>query len=139
MSSVEALIRKHENFEKSCISYLDKMNELELLMNDIRQYKDCQDIETWFTELCNRKERLLDSCRSRKRILNESKSLQEMLLHLYEVNYIFYVWGICDIISLRSTINIYGYILYKLSWKVVKLFFFNLLVKINLAIWLLYS
>lgn len=86
MSSVEALLRRHENFEKSCITYLEKLPELEELIEAIRQHDNCDDIENWYAELCNRKERLLETSGRRKRILNESKALQQMLLHLYEVS-----------------------------------------------------
>ena len=87
MSSVEALIRKHENFEKTCFTYFEKLKELETLILTIRKHDECEDIENWFTEICNRRDRLLETCQKRKEILNDSKSYQEMLLHLYEVSY----------------------------------------------------
>lgn len=87
MSSVEALIRKHENFEKTCVKYFEKLEELESLAADIAQYDDCEDIEDWLTEICNRRDRFLESCKNRNKILNDSKTLQQMLLHLYEVSY----------------------------------------------------
>lgn len=86
MSSVEALIRKHENFEITCIKYFEKLKELETLISDIRKYEDCDDIENWFHEICSRRDRFLETCQKRKKILNDSKTYQEMLLHLYEVS-----------------------------------------------------
>lgn len=86
MSSVEALIRKQENFVKTCTTYFEKLHELETLASNIRKYEDCDDIEKWFSDICNRRDRLLEACKKRNKILNDSKTLQQMLLGLYEVS-----------------------------------------------------
>ncbi|XP_054709348.1 spectrin beta chain-like [Uloborus diversus] len=86
MSSVEALIRKHENFEESFFNHFEKTRELEAMANDLKDHPDYELIESWWEEICRKRDFIQVACKRRKETLYEAKSLQQLLLNVYEVS-----------------------------------------------------
>lgn len=86
MSSVEALIRKHENFEETCTANFEKIREIELMARDLKDHHNYEQIEAQCEEICRRREALQENCKRRKKILEDSKTLQKFLLDMYEVS-----------------------------------------------------
>ncbi|GIX92157.1 spectrin alpha chain, non-erythrocytic 1 [Caerostris extrusa] len=86
MSSVEALIRKHENFEDICFSNFEKIREVEMMAQDLKDHEDFELIQARCDEICHRREALQDACQRRRDILRNSKALQQLLLEMYEIS-----------------------------------------------------
>ncbi|RZC41345.1 spectrin alpha chain, non-erythrocytic 1, partial [Asbolus verrucosus] len=85
--AVEALIRKHEDFEAMLTQQLTRIDEL-----SHKKIGDTSDpnypnseVATKLNEIIMRKDRLLDKAAERKKILNESKALQKFLRNEYDV------------------------------------------------------
>nr|XP_042906281.1 spectrin beta chain, non-erythrocytic 2 isoform X2 [Parasteatoda tepidariorum] len=87
MSSVEALIRKHENFEETCTANFEKIREIELMARDLRDHHNYEQIEAQCDEICRRRDTLQENCKRRKKILEDAKTLQKFLLDMYEITH----------------------------------------------------
>lgn len=85
--AVEALIRKHQDFETMLSQQLHRVNELEKIAEEIQtdtRY-DNNEIEKRLEGILNRKNRLIDSSNQRKKTLEESRDLQEFIRNIHEV------------------------------------------------------
>ncbi|GFS59412.1 spectrin beta chain, non-erythrocytic 5 [Trichonephila inaurata madagascariensis] len=86
MSSVEALIRKHENFEEMCFTNFEKIQEIEMMARDLKDHEDFEVIQTRCEEICRRRDALQEASQRRKFILQDAKALQQLLLEMYEIS-----------------------------------------------------
>ncbi|XP_015429630.1 PREDICTED: spectrin beta chain, non-erythrocytic 5 isoform X1 [Dufourea novaeangliae] len=87
LSGVEALLRKHEEFEKMLVSQLGRIEELEKFANDIllEEHADASIIKQRLTSVCARRDKLQNSARARRKKLMESHHLHQFLRNIYEV------------------------------------------------------
>ncbi|XP_076644007.1 spectrin beta chain, non-erythrocytic 5 kst isoform X2 [Halictus rubicundus] len=87
LSGVEALLRKHEEFEKMLVSQLGRIEELEKFANEIlfKDHADAGTIKQRLTSVCARRDRLQNSSRARRKKLMESHHLHQFLRNIYEV------------------------------------------------------
>jgi spectrin beta len=87
--AVEALIRKHEDFETMLTQQLTRIDELSRKKVGEKTLLDPNypnsEVATKLNEIIARKDRLLDKAAERKKILNESKALQKFLRNEYDV------------------------------------------------------
>ncbi|XP_065345561.1 spectrin beta chain, non-erythrocytic 1 isoform X4 [Cloeon dipterum] len=88
LASVEALLRKHEAFEKTLIAQVAKVSELEKLARDMStaSHFDSDAVQQRVQTVCKRREKLCEAAALRKKRLLESKDLQMFLRSLYEVD-----------------------------------------------------
>ncbi|XP_044739331.1 spectrin beta chain, non-erythrocytic 1 isoform X2 [Chrysoperla carnea] len=87
LSSVEALLRKHDAFEKMLQSQLSRVDELQRFAEDIlnENHYDSDAITKRLQGVIARRNRLLDSSNNRKKKLTESLHFQQFLRNVYEV------------------------------------------------------
>nr|XP_034181536.1 spectrin beta chain, non-erythrocytic 5 isoform X4 [Osmia lignaria] len=87
LSGVEALLRKHEEFEKMLVSQLGRIEELEKFANEILsgEHADASIIRQRLASVCARRDRLQNSARARRKKLLESHHLHQFLRNIYEV------------------------------------------------------
>ncbi|XP_026666604.1 spectrin beta chain, non-erythrocytic 5 isoform X2 [Ceratina calcarata] len=87
LSGVEALLRKHEEFEKMLVSQLGRIEELEKFANEIlsKEHSDANVIRQRLALVCARRDRLQNSARARRKKLLESHHLHQFLRNIYEV------------------------------------------------------
>ncbi|OAD53242.1 Spectrin beta chain, brain 4 [Eufriesea mexicana] len=87
LSGVEALLRKHEEFEKMLVSQLGRIEELEKFAFDIlsKEHADANVIKQRLTSVCTRRDKLQNSARARRKKLLESHHLHQFLRNIYEV------------------------------------------------------
>ncbi|KAL0275436.1 UNVERIFIED_CONTAM: hypothetical protein PYX00_003283 [Menopon gallinae] len=87
LSSVEALIQKHEAFEKTIAAQSGKIEDLKKFANEIIKDKhyDQAGIESRLKLVTSRRERLMESSDARKRKLLETKKLLQFLRNVVEV------------------------------------------------------
>ncbi|XP_012141419.2 spectrin beta chain, non-erythrocytic 5 kst isoform X2 [Megachile rotundata] len=87
LSGVEALLRKHEEFEKMLVSQLGRIEELEKFANEILsgEHADASIIKQRLASVCARRDRLQNSARARRKKLLESHHLHQFLRNIYEV------------------------------------------------------
>lgn len=87
MSSVEALIRKHDNFEKTMSAQREKIDQLEKFATELiaNKHYDSSTIQTRCQAICQRRDRLKENAMVRQKKLKESKQLQQFLRNIYEV------------------------------------------------------
>ncbi|XP_055926294.1 spectrin beta chain, non-erythrocytic 1-like isoform X1 [Argiope bruennichi] len=86
MSSVEALIRKHENFEEICFTNFEKIREVEMMALDLKDHEDYEVIQSRCEEICRRRDALQEASERRKNTLQDAKALQQLLLEMYEIS-----------------------------------------------------
>lgn len=88
LASVEALLRKHEAFEKTLSAQVAKVSELEKLARDMSTagHFDSDAVQQRVQAVCKRREKLCEASALRKKRLLESKDLQMFLRSLYEVD-----------------------------------------------------
>ncbi|XP_059484234.1 spectrin beta chain, non-erythrocytic 2 isoform X2 [Neocloeon triangulifer] len=88
LASVEALLRKHEAFEKTLSAQVAKVSELEKLARDMSTagHFDSEAVQQRVQTVCKRREKLCETSALRKKRLLESKDLQMFLRSLYEVD-----------------------------------------------------
>lgn len=84
--AVEALIRKHRDFEIALNQQLTRVNEFEKVAKDILHDDryDNDEISKRLQGILARKENLLDSTAARRNKLEESRALQQFLRDVYE-------------------------------------------------------
>jgi spectrin beta len=84
---VEALLRKHEAFEKTLAAQAGRVEELEQfaigLLAD--NHYDSAGITQRLQAVCARRDRLKESAMARRKRLQESHQLQQFLRNMYEV------------------------------------------------------
>lgn len=87
MSSVEALIRKHDSFEKTMFAQEEKIDALEKFSTELIALKhyDSANIQSRCQVICQRRDRLKESSMVRRKLLKESKQLQQFLRNIYDV------------------------------------------------------
>ncbi|XP_035225862.1 spectrin beta chain, non-erythrocytic 1-like isoform X1 [Stegodyphus dumicola] len=87
MSSVEALVKKHDNFEKTMIAQSNKIDELETFATELiaAKHYDSTAIQSKCQDVCNRRDKLKETALIRRKKLQESKELQKFLRNIYEV------------------------------------------------------
>ncbi|VEN48181.1 unnamed protein product [Callosobruchus maculatus] len=85
--AVEALLRKHHDFEVMLEKQLVKVNELEEEAKRImsKSNRSSEDISNRLKLIINRKNRLLEKCKERRDILEKSKALQQFLRNVNDV------------------------------------------------------
>ncbi|XP_063909279.1 spectrin beta chain, non-erythrocytic 1 isoform X5 [Zophobas morio] len=87
--AVEALIRKHEDFETMLTQQLTRIDELSQKKVGDKIPSDPHypnsEVATRLNEIIARKDRLLDKAAERKKILNESRAFQRFLKNEYDV------------------------------------------------------
>lgn len=87
--AVDALIRKHEDFEvmlSQTNSRIDELSQRKVggMLTSDPAYSNSE-VATKLRDIIARKDRLLEKATERKRILNESKALQQFLKNEYDV------------------------------------------------------
>ncbi|XP_014213231.1 spectrin beta chain, non-erythrocytic 1 isoform X2 [Copidosoma floridanum] len=87
LSSVEKLMRKHEDFEKMLTSQLGRIEELEKFANVIlsEDHADAESIKSRLTDVSSRRDKLKSSAASRRSRLLESRRLHQFLRNVVEV------------------------------------------------------
>ncbi|CAG0913206.1 unnamed protein product [Notodromas monacha] len=88
MASVEALMRKHTDFEKALSAQQEaKIDQLERLATELAaaQHIDMDTIRERLQSVCHRHDQLKKNSLMRKQKLVESKQLQQFLSNVYEV------------------------------------------------------
>ncbi|XP_076359799.1 spectrin beta chain, non-erythrocytic 5 kst [Tachypleus tridentatus] len=87
MCSVEVLIRKHDNFEKTMVAQSDKVDKLEKYATELTANKHYSSvtIQARCQAICQRRDRLKENAMVRRKKLEESKNLQQFLQNIYEV------------------------------------------------------
>ncbi|XP_066591797.1 spectrin beta chain, non-erythrocytic 5 isoform X2 [Prorops nasuta] len=87
LSGVEALLRKHEEFEKMLMPQLVRIDELETFANEIlsKEHTDANTIKQRLISVCNRRDKLKNSATARRKKLLESHHLHQFLRNIYEV------------------------------------------------------
>ena len=87
LSSVEALLRKHEAFEKTLAAQAGCVEELEQLAIELQtdNHYDTAGITQRLQAVCARRDRLKESATARRKRLQESHQLQQFLRNMYEV------------------------------------------------------
>ncbi|XP_071162084.1 spectrin beta chain-like isoform X8 [Mytilus edulis] len=86
--SVEALIKKHDGFEKMTMAQVDKVDDMKQFADNLveQQHYAVNEITDRCRAVLDRYKRLLDSMAARKKKLEDSKNYQLFLRHLYEVS-----------------------------------------------------
>lgn len=87
LTSVEALLRKHEAFEKTLAAQAGRIEELEKFARDLltgRHYESAG-ITQRLQSVCTRWDRLKESAGARRLRLQGSHQLQQFLRNMYEV------------------------------------------------------
>ncbi|XP_066955513.1 spectrin beta chain, non-erythrocytic 5 isoform X7 [Macrobrachium rosenbergii] len=87
MASVEALIKKHENFEKTFEAQGNKIEQLEIFAKDLlkKDHYDSDGIRQRLRVVTRKRDNLKETAKLRSQKLAESKSLQQFLRNIYEV------------------------------------------------------
>ncbi|XP_071037774.1 spectrin beta chain [Parasteatoda tepidariorum] len=87
MSSVEALVKKHDNFEKTMSAQSNKIKELETFSTELiaAKHYDNVAIQSQCQAVCNKLDKLKESALIRRKKLQESRELQKFLRNIYEV------------------------------------------------------
>ncbi|XP_023313664.1 spectrin beta chain, non-erythrocytic 1 isoform X1 [Trichogramma pretiosum] len=87
LSSVEKLMRKHEDFEKMLIPQLSRIDELEKFARVVLSegHSDAASIESRLAAVCSRRNKLKSSIESRGAMLAESRRLHQFLRNVLEV------------------------------------------------------
>lgn len=87
MSSVEALTKKHVNFEKTMDTQGERVDQLEKFAAQLVEggHYDSAAIRSQCQALCARRDRLRENSHLRRRRLEESRQLQQFLRNVYEV------------------------------------------------------
>jgi spectrin beta len=87
LSSVEALLRKHEAFEKTLAAQAGRVEELERFAVELLadHHYDTAGITQRLQSVCARRDRLKESAMARRKRLQESYQLQQFLRNMYEV------------------------------------------------------
>ncbi|KAK7865818.1 hypothetical protein R5R35_001276 [Gryllus longicercus] len=88
LSSVEALLRKHEAFEKTLAAQAGRVEELERFASELLadHHYDSSGITQRLSAVCGRRDRLKESATARRHRLQESRQLQQFLRNMYEVD-----------------------------------------------------
>lgn len=88
LASVEALLRKHEAFEKTLAAQAGRVEELERFAVEIlaANHYDGDGIQQRLQAVCRRRDRLKESATIRRHRLHESRQLQQFLRNMYEVS-----------------------------------------------------
>lgn len=88
MSSVKALIKKHDNFEKTMSAQSNKVDELEAFATELiaTKHYDNSAIQSKCQAVCARRDKLKENALVRRKKLQESKELQKFLRNIYEVS-----------------------------------------------------
>ena len=86
--SVEALIKKHDGFEKMTMAQQDRVEDMRQFATTLQeqQHYAINEITDRCQSVLDRYKRLLDSMAARKKKLEDSKNYQLFLRHLYEVS-----------------------------------------------------
>lgn len=84
---MEALLRKHEAFEKTIAAQLSRLEDLEKFAVEIMadHHYDSGGIQARLQSVCARRDRLKEAAAARRRRLQESRQLQQFLRNMYEV------------------------------------------------------
>ncbi|KAK4313156.1 hypothetical protein Pmani_015473 [Petrolisthes manimaculis] len=87
LASVEDLIKKHESFEKTFEAQGNKIEQLEVFGGELLQndHYDSEGIRRRLKVVTDKRDNLKNKAKVRGRTLNESKSLQQFLRNVYEV------------------------------------------------------
>lgn len=85
--AVDALIRKHQDFETMLHQQLIRINELEKMSDDIQADKEYDnfDVKNRFEAIVQRKNSLIDTMNLRKNMLDQSRALHEFIRNIHEV------------------------------------------------------
>ncbi|XP_052120778.1 spectrin beta chain, non-erythrocytic 1 isoform X4 [Frankliniella occidentalis] len=88
LSSVEALLRKHEDFEKTLVAQLSRVEELEKFALEILSdhHYDSNAITQKLKSVISRRDRLKEATAARRKRLQESRQLHQFLRNMYEVD-----------------------------------------------------
>ena len=85
--SVEALIKKHDGFEKMTMAQQDRVEDMKQFATSLKEQNHyaINEITDRCQAVLDRYKRLLDNMAARKKKLEDSKNYQLFLRHLYEV------------------------------------------------------
>lgn len=85
LDAVETLIRKHVEFSKLLHSQLGRVDELQRFAASMLedQHFDRDYVETRLKTILNRRDKLVESCKQRGEILEQSRQLHQFLRNLY--------------------------------------------------------
>ncbi|XP_071961269.1 spectrin beta chain, non-erythrocytic 1-like [Antedon mediterranea] len=87
VTTVEILIKKHRGIEKTLENQMEKMNELATFSKDLVNSNHDQStiIKQKTEQVLQKRDNLLTISANRKKVLEESKQLHELMVSLYEV------------------------------------------------------
>ncbi|XP_043484059.1 spectrin alpha chain [Leptopilina heterotoma] len=86
LSGVEALLRKHEEFEKMLMSQMGRIDDLEKFAGVISvEHYEANTIQQRLASVCARKDKLKNSALLRRKKLLESHQLHQFLRNIHEV------------------------------------------------------
>lgn len=90
MATVEALIRKHDNFEKTMNAQSNKIDELEAFSTELiaAKHYNSSAIQAKCQAVCSRRDKLKESALVRRKKLQESRELQKFYRNIYDVCFI---------------------------------------------------
>ncbi|KAG0431556.1 hypothetical protein HPB47_021674 [Ixodes persulcatus] len=88
VSSVDALIKKHAQFEQTMKAQGERLSQLEEFSRSLVEggHYDGPAIQAQCQALCSRRERLRENARLKHKRLGESRQLQRFLRNVYEVS-----------------------------------------------------
>ncbi|XP_078000869.1 spectrin beta chain, non-erythrocytic 5-like isoform X3 [Glandiceps talaboti] len=87
LAGVESLIRKHDGFEKTLDTQVEKIDELQTFAKELIEagHYDSDAVNKRCKAVADRRDKLFESSSIRKRRLEESRQLQQFLMNMYEV------------------------------------------------------
>lgn len=85
--AVEALLRKHQDFETMLHQQLNRISDLEKMADVIQAVEnyDNSDVKNRYEAIVQRKNKLIDSMNARRDTLDQSRALHEFVRNIHEV------------------------------------------------------
>nr|XP_002732400.1 PREDICTED: spectrin beta chain, non-erythrocytic 5-like [Saccoglossus kowalevskii] len=87
LAAVDTLIRKHDGFEKTLDTQVEKIDELQTFARELSQagHYDSDAVNRRCMAVLDRRDKLFELSSMRRRRLEESRQLQQFLMNMYEV------------------------------------------------------
>ena len=99
LSSVDGLLKKHDNFATSLEAQREKITALEQLTEELlaQDHYASEQIKARRQGVVDRMNRVLQTAESRRRKLTDSRNYQQFLANIYEVEIVFIFLIFCNI------------------------------------------
>ncbi|XP_070576983.1 spectrin beta chain, non-erythrocytic 5-like isoform X4 [Ptychodera flava] len=87
LAGVESLLRKHDGFEKTLDTQVEKIDELQTFAKELVEagHYDTDAVNKRCNAVLERRDKLFELSSMRRRTLEESRQLQQFLMNMYEV------------------------------------------------------